>query len=63
MRFEFWQSKRDRQWYARIRAGNGRATWSNGQGYTRRSDVLRAIDRAQAKRLPAGVLRVVEVFE
>lgn len=40
LRFEYWKSKRNKQWYWRIRAGNAEPI-AHGEGYKRRSGVLK----------------------
>lgn len=40
LRFEYWKSKRNKQWYWRIRAGNAEPI-AQGEGYKRKSGVLK----------------------
>ena len=53
-KIEVWQGK-DRQWYIRLIASNGRIS-ADAEGYTRKADAIRA-----AKRLPiiAAAARLV----
>lgn len=35
---------KDKKWYARILANNGKNVWDAGDGYTRRIDAVRAVN-------------------
>lgn len=43
LRFEYWKSVKNKQWYWRIRAGNGEPI-SNGEGYKSMRGVLKVFD-------------------
>ena len=43
-RIEVWQSKNDKQWYARIVATNHKQIWRTSEGYRRKKTALRAIE-------------------
>jgi uncharacterized protein YegP (UPF0339 family) len=46
MKFIFWKSDKDGQWYWHLRATNGKII-AQGEGYKRRSDLLKTIARIQ----------------
>lgn len=43
MKFEYWQSLTNQNWYWHLRAANGQII-ANGEGYVDKVDCLRAID-------------------
>ena len=47
--FEYFQSKKNDEWYWRFRARNGAVVADGSEGYTRKASVLRAIDNVQAE--------------
>ncbi|OZC01453.1 DUF1508 domain-containing protein [Rubricoccus marinus] len=47
--FEYFESARNKQWYWRFRAKNGRVVADGSEGYGSRSNVTRAIDNVQTE--------------
>ena len=43
MRFEYYRSKKDRQWYWRLRAVNGKTIAVSSEGYSREDGCLHSI--------------------
>ena len=59
MKFEYFQSKKDDEWYWRLRGDNGEPIADGGQGYKNKSDCLHGIDLVKG----SGDAEVVEVDE
>ena len=47
MKYEYWKSPADRQWYWHLKADNGEKI-AQSEGYTRKSNCLRAIRLVKA---------------
>jgi len=44
MKVEYYRSKKNGQWYWRLRSRNGRKITTGGEGFKRKSGCLRSID-------------------
>ena len=56
MKFQYWTSSKDDQWYWRLRADNGEPIATGGEGYKSKIDCLHGIDLVKS----AGSAEVVE---
>ena len=52
--FEYYQSAKDKDWYWRFRAENGRVVADGSEGYASKANVLRALDNVQAELAKLG---------
>ena len=59
MKYEYFQSKRNNEWYWRLRASNGQIVAVGGEGYKNKADCLRGIELVKG----SGDAPVVEVDE
>jgi len=58
-RLEIWKSKKNKQFYWRFRASNGRVTAVGGEGYKVRNALVRTLKSMGAK-LTTGMFEIVE---
>lgn len=59
MKYEYFRSKRNDEWYWRLRAANGQIIAVGGEGYKNKADCLRGIELVKG----SGDAPVVEVDE
>ena len=56
MKFQYWKSSRNGEWYWRLRADNGEPIAAGGEGYKSKADCLHGINLVKS----AGNAEVVE---
>jgi len=56
MKFEVYQSKKNKKWYWRLKARNGRIIGDGGQGYASQQIVLNQVDKIREGAAPADVI-------
>jgi len=57
-KFEYYQSKRNKEWYWRLKSGNGQTMADSGEGYSSKQGCERAIATVKSN---MGRARAVEV--
>jgi len=48
MKYEYWKSSTNNQWYWRLKANNGQIVATGGEGYVNQADCLRGIALTKA---------------
>lgn len=56
MKFEVYQSKKNKKWYWRLKARNGRIIGDGGQGYSSQKVVCNQVDKIREGAAPADVI-------
>ena len=57
-KFDYWQSKKNNEWYWHLKANNGQVIAVGGEGYKRKEDCTHGIDLVKQEAPGASIVKI-----